>query len=84
MPNIRNLDSAETVSLSTSTSIPKAKGIIIAVEDDAVTPTDHAWRLYDAAQQPKKIIVQRHTAHYSAYQQYGNEVGPESKKVSRR
>jgi dipeptidyl aminopeptidase/acylaminoacyl peptidase len=51
--------------------------LIIAVEDDPVTPTDHARRLYEAAQQPKKLIVQRNTTHYVAYEQYAEEVIPQ-------
>ena len=44
--------------------------LIIAVEDDPVTSTDHPIRLYDAAGQPKKLIIQRQTTHYVAYDQY--------------
>jgi hypothetical protein len=51
--------------------------LIIAVADDPVTPTDHAHRLYDAARQPKKLIVQRDTTHYVAYEQYADVVIPE-------
>lgn len=50
---------------------------LVAVADDAVTPTDHAERLYERAGPPKKLIVQRHTTHYSAYEQYSDEVVPE-------
>lgn len=48
--------------------------LVIAVEDDAVTPTDHAVALYERAAQPKKLIMQRHTTHYAAYAQYGEAV----------
>lgn len=51
--------------------------LIIAVEDDATTPTDHAIALYEAAAAPKKLIMQRHTTHYAAYDRYGDEVTPE-------
>jgi hypothetical protein len=51
--------------------------LIIGVEDDAVTPTDHAIALYDKAVAPKKLIMQRHTTHYAAYKQFGDEVIPE-------
>jgi hypothetical protein len=51
--------------------------LIIAVADDPVTPTDHAHRLYRAAQQPKKLIVQRNTTHYVAYEQYADLVIPQ-------
>jgi dipeptidyl aminopeptidase/acylaminoacyl peptidase len=51
--------------------------LIIGVADDAVTPTDHAVALYEQAGAPKRLIMQRHTTHYAAYQQYGAEVIPE-------
>lgn len=51
--------------------------LIIGVEDDPVTPTDHCTALYDAAPQPKKLIIQRRTSHYAAYEQYAAEVIPE-------
>ena len=50
--------------------------MVIAVEDDPVTPTDHAVSLYERAGAPKKLILQRHTTHYAAYEQYGEEVVP--------
>ena len=51
--------------------------MIIGVENDAVTPTDHAEALYEAAGEPKKLVMQRHTTHYAAYKQYGDEVIPQ-------
>ncbi len=51
--------------------------LVIAVEDDAVTPTDHAVALYDRAMAPKKLIMQRDTTHYAAYAQHGDEVVPQ-------
>jgi hypothetical protein len=51
--------------------------LIIAVDDDATTPTDHATALYEAASAPKKLIMQRHTTHYAAYEQYGDQIAPE-------
>ena len=51
--------------------------MIIGVENDATTPTDHAIALYEAAGQPKKLIMQRHTTHYAAYEKYGDTVTPE-------
>lgn len=51
--------------------------MIIGVADDAVTPTDHAERLYEKARSPKKLVMQRHTTHYAAYKQYGDAVIPE-------
>ncbi len=51
--------------------------MIIAVENDAVTPTDHAVALYEAAAAPKRLILQGDTTHYAAYQKYGARVIPE-------
>lgn len=50
--------------------------LVIGVDNDAVTPTDHAVALYDRAGSPKQLILQRHTTHYAAYDQYGDEVIP--------
>jgi len=50
--------------------------MIIAVEDDATTPTDHALALYDALRGPRKLVLQRHTTHYTAYDTYWETVTP--------
>lgn len=50
--------------------------LVVAVEDDNVTPTDHARKLYDAAPRPKQLIMQSGTTHYAAYKQYAGEVIP--------
>ncbi len=50
--------------------------MVIGVEGDATTPTDHAERLYAAAQGPKELVMQRHTTHYAAYDRYWLEVTP--------
>ena len=50
--------------------------LVIGVEGDATTPTDHAIALYEKAVRPKKLIMQRHTTHYAAYETYGDEVTP--------
>lgn len=50
--------------------------LVIGVENDAVTPTDHAIQLYERAGAPKQLILQRHTTHYAAYEQYGDEIVP--------
>ena len=56
---------------------PKVRGLmVIAVADDAMTPTDHAEELYEAAPAPKRLIMQRNTTHYAAYKQYGPQVIP--------
>jgi uncharacterized protein len=50
--------------------------MIIGVDKDAVTPTDHAYRLYEAAGPPKRLVVQQHTTHYAAYDRYWTAVTP--------
>jgi hypothetical protein len=50
--------------------------MIIAVEGDATTPTDHAEAIYAAAAGPKALIMQRHTTHYAAYDKYWETVTP--------
>jgi uncharacterized protein len=56
---------------------PRVRNLmVIAVADDAVTPTDHAVALYEAAQRPKQLVIQRNTSHYAAYKQYAGEVIP--------
>lgn len=51
--------------------------LVIGVDDDPVTPTDHAVQLYEAAAQPKQLIIQKHTTHYVAYEQYADQVIPQ-------
>ena len=48
--------------------------MVIGVEDDATTPTDHAVALYEAAQGPRQLVMQRKTSHYAAYDQYWKTV----------
>lgn len=50
--------------------------LVIGVEGDATTPTDHAERLYAAALGPKELIMQRHTTHYAAYDRYWEQTTP--------
>lgn len=50
--------------------------LVIGVEGDAVTPTDHAVRLFEAAAGPKALLMQRHTTHYAAYDRYWTETTP--------
>jgi len=50
--------------------------MVIAVENDATTPTDHAVALYEAALGPRTLIMQRHTSHYAAYDRYWQVVAP--------
>jgi dipeptidyl aminopeptidase/acylaminoacyl peptidase len=51
--------------------------LVIGVEGDATTPTDHAIRLFDAAMGPKELVLQRHTSHYEAYDKYWEVVTPQ-------
>lgn len=50
--------------------------MVIAVEDDATTPTDHALALYEAARGPRQLVMQRKTSHYAAYDRYWETVTP--------
>jgi dipeptidyl aminopeptidase/acylaminoacyl peptidase len=50
--------------------------LVIGVEDDATTPTDHAVALYEAAAGPRRLVMQRHTTHYAAYDRYWSSVTP--------
>jgi dipeptidyl aminopeptidase/acylaminoacyl peptidase len=50
--------------------------MVIAVEGDATTPTDHAEAIYEAAAGPRALIMQRHTTHYAAYDKYWETVTP--------
>ncbi len=50
--------------------------LVIGVENDATTPTEHAVRLYEAARGPRALIMQRHTTHYAAYDRYWTVVTP--------
>jgi dipeptidyl aminopeptidase/acylaminoacyl peptidase len=51
--------------------------LVIGVEGDATTPTDHAVALYEAARGPKTLIMQRHTTHYAAYDRYWEQTTPD-------
>lgn len=50
--------------------------MLICVENDATTPADQSYRLFEKAGAPKKLIIQRHTTHYAAYRQYFEQVVP--------
>jgi dipeptidyl aminopeptidase/acylaminoacyl peptidase len=50
--------------------------LVIGVEGDATTPTDHAVALYEAARGSRRLVMQRHTTHYAAYDRYWREVTP--------
>jgi dipeptidyl aminopeptidase/acylaminoacyl peptidase len=63
--------------------------LLTAVENDAVTPEDHAVDLFEAASGPKKLVRQVGTSHYASYVDnfsrllehivdwYGRYLGPE-------
>jgi len=51
--------------------------LFIATENDAVTPEDQTFRLYEKAGQPKKLILQKETSHYKAYADYFDQVTPQ-------
>lgn len=51
--------------------------LFISTEGDAVTPEDQTFRLYEKAGQPKKLIIQKETSHYKAYDQYFDQVTPQ-------
>ena len=50
--------------------------MLICVENDATTPEDHAYALYERAKAPKRLVVQTGTTHYAAYAQYRAVVNP--------
>ena len=50
--------------------------MIVAVEGDDVTPTDHSTGLYQRARAPKRLVMQRNTTHYAAYDRYWETVTP--------
>ena len=51
--------------------------LVIAVEDDATTPCDHAVAIYEAARGPKQLLLQRHTTHYASYDRYWEVTTPQ-------
>jgi uncharacterized protein len=51
--------------------------LFISTEGDAVTPEDQTFRLYELAGQPKKLILQKETSHYKAYDDYFDQVTPQ-------
>jgi uncharacterized protein len=50
--------------------------MVVGVEGDATTPTDHAEALYEAAKGARRLVMQRHTTHYAAYDRYWETVTP--------
>jgi uncharacterized protein len=47
--------------------VAPSASLIVGSELDAVTPIDHAIRLFEAAPLPRKLIVQRGVQHYESY-----------------
>jgi dipeptidyl aminopeptidase/acylaminoacyl peptidase len=43
--------------------------LLISVQDDAVTPDEHAVMLFEAASEPKRLVRQHNTTHYESYTQ---------------
>ncbi|MCZ6624254.1 MAG: alpha/beta hydrolase [Deltaproteobacteria bacterium] len=48
--------------------------LFLAVENDAVTPEEQSFRLYEKAGEPKKLVLFKQTTHYGIYNDYFNEV----------
>lgn len=48
--------------------------MFISTENDAVTPEEQTFRLYKRAGEPKKLILQKETSHYKAYDDYFDPV----------
>ena len=57
-------------------SIAPRAFMVVAVEDDATTPEDHAYQLYESAGEPKSLVVQKKTTHYGAYSDYKEIITP--------
>lgn len=51
--------------------------LFISTENDAVTPEDQTFLLYEKAGEPKKLILQKETSHYKAYDDYFDQVTPQ-------
>ena len=51
--------------------------LVIGVEGDAVTPTDHAVSLYREAAGPCTLLMQRYATHYGAYERHWSQVTPQ-------
>ena len=51
--------------------------MFVSTEGDAVTPEDQTFRLFEKAGLPKKLILQKETSHYKAYDEYFDQVTPQ-------
>lgn len=80
IPELVQLASAEAVfayrPIDVVARIAPRALMLIAVENDATTPEDHAYALYERAIGPKRLVVQTGTTHYAAYAQYRDVVNP--------
>lgn len=80
IPSLVQLASAEAIftyrPLDVVDRIAPRGLMLIAVENDATTPEDHAYALYDRAGQPKRLVIQTGTSHYAAYEHYRDVVNP--------
>jgi uncharacterized protein len=80
IPELVELASAEAVfayrPIDVVARIAPRALMLIAVENDATTPEDHAYALHDRAGEPKRLVVQTGTTHYAAYAQYRDVVNP--------
>lgn len=50
--------------------------MLVCVENDPVTPEEHAYQLYERAGGPKRLVVQTQTTHYAAYAHYQPVLNP--------
>ena len=80
IPALVQLASAEAVfayrPIDVADRIAPRALMLIAVENDATTPEDHAYAMYERARGPKRLVVQTGTTHYAAYAQYRDVVNP--------
>ncbi len=80
VPEYVELASAEAIfsyrPLDFASRISPRALMLICVENDATTPEDHAYAMYDRAGPPKRLVVQTGTTHYGAYADYRDVVNP--------
>lgn len=80
VPSLVQLASAEAIfayrPIDVIDRIAPRAVMLIAVENDATTPEDHAYALFERARGPKRLVVQTGTTHYAAYAQYRDVVNP--------
>jgi len=78
VPGVVALASAEAIfeyrPIDVVDRIAPRASMFICVENDATTPEDHSYALYERAGAPKRLVVQTGTTHYAAYAQYRDEI----------